>query len=93
MKTGFQFFSNWGIAAKLVALFVVFGLIPMAAVGWIAFSAANGLVGLLVLALVIWAWTRFRDVPAVKWLADELLAPLLARQPASLDAKAAPLPV
>ncbi len=32
-------------------------------------------------------------VPAVKWLADELLAPLLARQPVSLDAKAAPLPV
>lgn len=32
-------------------------------------------------------------VPAVKWLAYELLAPMLARQPASLDAKAAPLPV
>ena len=41
MKSNFQFFSNWGIAAKLVTLFVVFGLIPMTAVGWIAFSAAD----------------------------------------------------
>ena len=34
-------FSNWGITAKLVSLCVVFGLIPMSAIGFIAFNAAN----------------------------------------------------
>jgi len=43
MKTGFEMFAKWGIAAKLVAVFIIFGLIPMSAVGWIAFSAADNM--------------------------------------------------
>ena len=34
-------FFSWGIAAKLVAIFVIFGAVPMAAVGLIAFGAAE----------------------------------------------------
>ncbi len=34
-------FLSWGIAAKLVTLFVIFGAVPMAAVGLIAFGAAD----------------------------------------------------
>ena len=45
MKQMMQTFSSWGIAAKLVALFVVFGLVPMAAVGMIAFNASEDMKG------------------------------------------------
>ena len=34
-------FFSWGIAAKLIAIFVVFGAVPMSAVGLIAFGAAD----------------------------------------------------
>ncbi|RMH36142.1 MAG: HAMP domain-containing protein [Nitrospirae bacterium] len=34
-------FNQWGITAKLVMLFVVFGLMPMAVVGWIAIMASH----------------------------------------------------
>ncbi len=34
-------FLSWGIAAKLVTIFVIFGAVPMAAVGFIAFGAAD----------------------------------------------------
>ena len=34
-------FMNWGIAAKLVTIFVIFGVVPMTAVGLIAFGAAD----------------------------------------------------
>ena len=34
-------FLSWGIAAKLVTIFVIFGAVPMAAVGMIAFGAAD----------------------------------------------------
>ena len=34
-------FLSWGIAAKLVTIFVIFGAVPMTAVGLIAFGAAN----------------------------------------------------
>ena len=34
-------FLSWGIAAKLVAIFVIFGAVPMTAVGLIAFGAAD----------------------------------------------------
>jgi len=36
-------FLSWGIAAKLVTIFVIFGVVPMAAVGIIAFGAADGM--------------------------------------------------
>lgn len=36
-------FKHWGVAGKLVALFAIFGLLPMAAIGMIAFQAASGL--------------------------------------------------
>ena len=41
MNTYWNKFLSWGIAAKLVALFVIFGAVPMAAVGLIAFGAAE----------------------------------------------------
>ncbi len=34
-------FFSWGIAAKLVSIFVIFGVVPMTAVGLIAFGAAD----------------------------------------------------
>ena len=34
-------FFSWGIAAKLVTIFVIFGVVPMTAVGFIAFGAAD----------------------------------------------------
>ena len=34
-------FFSWGIAAKLVTIFVIFGAVPMIAVGLIAFGAAD----------------------------------------------------
>ena len=34
-------FMSWGIAAKLVTIFVIFGVVPMTAVGLIAFGAAD----------------------------------------------------
>ena len=34
-------FFSWGIAAKLVTIFVIFGAVPMTAVGLIAFGAAD----------------------------------------------------
>ena len=34
-------FLSWGIAAKLVTIFVIFGAVPMTAVGLIAFGAAD----------------------------------------------------
>ena len=41
MGKGKRGFNNFGIAAKLVCLCVIFGIVPMAAVGFIAFDAAN----------------------------------------------------
>ena len=41
MNTVLSKFLSWGIAAKLVAIFVIFGVVPMTAVGLIAFGAAN----------------------------------------------------
>lgn len=38
-----KLFGNAGIAAKLVALFVIFGLVPVIAIGMIAFNAAGDL--------------------------------------------------
>ena len=38
-------FLSWGIAAKLVTIFVIFGAVPMAAVGMIAFGAADDMKG------------------------------------------------
>jgi len=43
MNTLKQTFLSWGITAKLVALFLVFGVIPMTAVGMIAFNAASSM--------------------------------------------------
>lgn len=34
-------FLSWGIAAKLVTLFAIFGLVPMAAVGYLGASATG----------------------------------------------------
>jgi len=41
MLTKWFMFKNWSVTAKLITLFAVFGLIPMAAVGMIAFQAAS----------------------------------------------------
>ena len=41
MKQFMQTFMSWGIAAKLVTIFVIFGAVPMTAVGWIAFKAGD----------------------------------------------------
>ncbi len=41
MKQIMQTFLSWGIAAKLVTLFLIFGVIPMAAVGMIAYNAGE----------------------------------------------------
>ena len=41
MKQIMQTFTSWGIAAKLVTLFLVFGLLPMAAVGYMGYSAGQ----------------------------------------------------
>ena len=41
MKQLMQKFLSWGIAAKLVTLFVIFGLLPMAAVGYLGYSAGK----------------------------------------------------
>ena len=41
MKQVMQTFLSWGIAAKLVTLFLIFGVIPMAAVGMIAYNAGE----------------------------------------------------
>ena len=43
MKQFMQTFMSWGIAAKLVTLFCIFGVVPMAAVGMIAFNSAEGM--------------------------------------------------
>ena len=43
MRQFMQTFVSWGIAAKLVTLFCIFGVIPMAAVGMIAFNSAEGM--------------------------------------------------
>jgi methyl-accepting chemotaxis protein len=43
MNTLKQTFLSWGITVKLVALFLVFGVIPMTAVGMIAFNAASSM--------------------------------------------------
>ena len=43
MKQFMQAFMSWGIAAKLVTMFVIFGVVPMAAVGMIAFNSAEGM--------------------------------------------------
>ena len=43
MNRFFTTFFNWGIAGKLVAVFVVFGAVPMIAVSLIAFGAADGI--------------------------------------------------
>ena len=41
MKQFMQTFMSWGIAAKLVALFLVFGIVPMVAVGYMGYSAGQ----------------------------------------------------
>lgn len=41
MKQMMQTFLTWGIAAKLVTIFLIFGVIPMAAVGLIAYNAGE----------------------------------------------------
>ena len=41
MNNALKKFLSWGIAAKLVTLFLIFGAVPMAAVGLIAFGAAD----------------------------------------------------
>ncbi|WP_454061269.1 methyl-accepting chemotaxis protein [Candidatus Nitrospira salsa] len=41
MKQMMQTFLSWGIAAKLVTLFLVFGVVPMSAVGLIAYNAGE----------------------------------------------------
>lgn len=41
MKQVMQTFLSWGIAAKLVTLFLIFGVLPMAAVGMIAYNAGE----------------------------------------------------
>ncbi len=41
MRQFFQSITRWGIAAKLVVLFIVFGAVPMVAVGFIAIGAAD----------------------------------------------------
>ena len=38
MKQLMHTFLSWGIAAKLVTLFVIFGLLPMAAVGYLGYT-------------------------------------------------------
>ncbi len=38
-------FMSWGIAAKLVTLFIIFGAVPMVAVGFIAFKATDKMKG------------------------------------------------
>ena len=43
MKQIMQTFLSWGIAAKLVTLFLIFGVIPMAAVGIIAYNAGENM--------------------------------------------------
>jgi len=54
MLTKWFSFKNWGVATKLVMLFAVFGLIPMAAIGLIAFQAATDMQGKVGL--------RFQDI-------------------------------
>jgi hypothetical protein len=46
--------AQWGITAKLVALFVLFGFVPMAVVGLIAYNASLTIEGT--------AGTRFQNV-------------------------------
>ena len=41
MNTVMNKFLSWGIAAKLVTLFTIFGLVPMAAVGYLGASATG----------------------------------------------------
>lgn len=38
-------FKNWSVTAKLVTLFAIFGIVPMAAIGMIAFQAATDMKG------------------------------------------------
>ncbi len=39
MMTKWMSFKKWSVTAKLVAVFVVFGSVPMAVVGWMGYSA------------------------------------------------------
>ena len=41
MRQFMQTFMSWGIATKLVALFLVFGIVPMVAVGYMGYSAGQ----------------------------------------------------
>ena len=43
MWTKWVSFKNWSVTGKLIALFAVFGIIPMAAIGLIAFQATTGM--------------------------------------------------
>ena len=44
MRQFMQSVMSWGIAAKLVALFLVFGIVPMVAVGYMGYSAGQEMV-------------------------------------------------
>ena len=41
MKQYIQTFMSWGIAAKLVTMFAIFGILPMMAIGFMASSASD----------------------------------------------------
>ena len=41
MVTKWMSFKNWSVTAKLVAVFVVFGSVPMGIVGWMGYSAVG----------------------------------------------------
>lgn len=41
MVTKWMSFNNWSVAAKLVAVFVVFGAVPMGVVGYMGYSAVG----------------------------------------------------
>ncbi|MCA9471540.1 MAG: methyl-accepting chemotaxis protein [Nitrospirales bacterium] len=56
MKNVFATGLSWGITSKLVAMFVVFGVLPMGAVGVIAFDAADDMkdaIGMRVLSATL----------------------------------------
>jgi len=45
MASKWMSFKNWSVTAKLITLFGIFGIIPMAAIGMIAFQAATDIKG------------------------------------------------
>ena len=61
MKQFFQSITCWGIAAKLVVLFIIFGAVPMAAVGFIAF---------FLFCMFMYHWKSDAGIPIKAWFKE-----------------------